>query len=78
MFSNPPFEPPIERDPNKFNGRPVIRGTRIPIYQLVEYIDGGYTFQEFGDLFGVDPDLVERAYEQSVREDLVAGKKVPA
>lgn len=78
MPSNPPYNSAIERNPGKFNGTPVIRGTRIPIYQLVEYIEEDYSFEEFGEWFGVDPELAKRAYEESGLEDLAAGEKVPA
>lgn len=78
MPINPPYNSAIERNPGKYDGTAVIRGTRIPVYQLVEYIEEGYTFQQFAEWFGVDPELAKEAYKQSGLEDLAAGEKVSA
>ena len=47
-------------DPNLQHGKPVIRGTRVPVSRIVGGLAGGMSFEE-----------VEREYEVS-REDIQA------
>ncbi len=37
----------IEINPNKVSGTPVFSGTRVPIKNLFDYIEGGETLEEF-------------------------------
>lgn len=41
----------IEIDPNKLGGTPVFAGTRVPVQNLFDYIDGGETLDDFLDGF---------------------------
>lgn len=41
----------IEVDPEKLGGTPVFRGTRVPIRNFFDYIEGGDTIEEFLDDF---------------------------
>lgn len=41
----------INRDPEIMSGTPVFMGTRVPIKSLFDYIEGGYTLDEFLDHF---------------------------
>lgn len=41
----------IEVDPEKLGGTPVFRGTRVPIRNFFDYIEGEYTVEEFLDHF---------------------------
>ena len=41
----------IEVDPNKVSGTPVFAGTRVPIKNLFDYLEGGDTLEDFLDGF---------------------------
>ena len=41
----------IERDPEKMSGTPVFFGTRVPIKNLFDYLEGGDSLDEFLDDF---------------------------
>lgn len=49
----------IESDPEKMGGTPVFRGTRVPIKNLFDYLEGGDSLEIFLDDFPtVDHDQV--------------------
>jgi len=37
----------IVRDPEILGGMPVFRGTRVPFKNLLDYLEGGHTLDEF-------------------------------
>jgi uncharacterized protein (DUF433 family) len=41
----------IERDPEKMSGTPVFAGTRVPIKNLFDCLEGGDSLEEFLDQF---------------------------
>ena len=41
----------IEINPEKLGGTPVFAGTRVPIQNLFDYIEGGDTLENFRDGF---------------------------
>ena len=41
----------IVRDPGILSGMPVFRGTRVPFKNLLDYLEGGHTLDEFLDQF---------------------------
>ena len=41
----------IVRDPEILGGMPVFRGTRVPFKNLLDYLEGGHTLDEFLDQF---------------------------
>jgi uncharacterized protein (DUF433 family) len=41
----------IESDPEKMGGTPVFRGTRVPIKNLFDYLEGGDSMEVFLDNF---------------------------
>lgn len=49
----------IEVNPNKLGGTPVFAGTRVPIQNLFDYIEGGDTLEDF--LEGFPPVSREQA-----------------
>jgi len=51
----------IEIDPKKMGGKPVIKGTRIPVYFILELLANGWSFEE----------ILEN-YPQLTREDILA------
>jgi uncharacterized protein (DUF433 family) len=51
--------PLIEINPNKVGGAPVFAGTRVPIKNLFDYLEGGDTLEDF--LEGFPPITREHA-----------------
>ena len=41
----------IVKDPEILNGMPVFRGTRVPFKNLLDYLEGGHTLDNFLDEF---------------------------
>jgi uncharacterized protein (DUF433 family) len=41
----------VHSDPEIMGGTPVFVGTRVPVQHLIEYLEGGYTLDEFLDHF---------------------------
>jgi len=41
----------IVKDPEILGGTPVFRGTRVPLQNLLDYLEGGETLDEFLDDF---------------------------
>jgi uncharacterized protein (DUF433 family) len=37
----------IVKDPEILGGMPIFRGTRVPFKNLLDYLEGGYTLDEF-------------------------------
>lgn len=52
-------KPIIEIDPNKVSGTPVFAGTRVPIKNLFDYLEGGDSLEDF--LEGFPPVTREQA-----------------
>lgn len=69
---------PIEVSPDKYGGEPVFRGTRIPVSFLSQYLEHGYTVEDFIEQYDIDPDLVHRVYRENFSDDSEPGRKVPA
>jgi uncharacterized protein (DUF433 family) len=53
----------IHRDPAILVGKPVIRGTRIPVSLILNYIEHGHTVEELIDDY---PDLTEKDIEAAL------------
>ena len=41
----------IHSDPDILGGTPVFLGTRVPLRNLIDYLEGGYSLEEFLDAF---------------------------
>jgi len=41
----------IVKDPDILGGMPVFRGTRVPFKNLLDYLEGGHTLNEFLEEF---------------------------
>ena len=41
----------ITRDPEVLSGTPVFRGTRVPFKNLLDYLEGGHTLDQFLEEF---------------------------
>ena len=44
-------EPVIHSDPEIMGGTPVFVGTRVPLQNLVDYLEGGESIEDFLDAF---------------------------
>ena len=57
---------PIHSDPEILGGVPVFVGTRVPFRNLIDYLEGGYSLDEFLDAFpSVKRDQAIAALEQA-------------
>jgi uncharacterized protein (DUF433 family) len=69
---------PIEVSLGKRGGEPVFRGTRIPISYLSQYLNHGYTVDDFIEQYDIDPELVREVYRRKFRDDNERGRQIPA
>jgi uncharacterized protein (DUF433 family) len=53
----------IDLDPKIQHGKPIIRGTRVPVARIVGGIAGGMSFAEVADAYGVTEADVRAALE---------------
>jgi uncharacterized protein (DUF433 family) len=53
-------------NPNILGGAPVFKGTRVPVRTLFEYLERGYSLEEFLECFpSVAKDMARRLLERS-------------
>lgn len=62
----------IHSDPGILGGTPVFVGTRVPVRNLVDYLEGGHSLQEFVDDFPTVSHAQAVAVLEEARELLVA------
>ena len=43
--------PVVHSDPDILGGTPVFQGTRVPFRNLIDYLERGYSLEEFLDAF---------------------------
>lgn len=55
----------ISSDPNILGGKPVIKGTRIPVDQILFLLKDGFTIQGIHELY---PHVGEKAIEGTIDE----------
>jgi uncharacterized protein (DUF433 family) len=56
----------ITVNPNILGGAPVFKGTRVPVRTLFEYLERGYSIEEFLECFpSVTKDMARRLLERS-------------
>lgn len=62
----------ISSNPDILGGIPVFRGTRVPVKNLIDYLEGGHDIQEFLDDFpSVEKEQVIKVLE-AAKTDLLA------
>lgn len=54
---------PILMDPEICHGKPVVRGTRVPVARVLSYLAGGMTMEEVVRDYDLTPDDVLAALE---------------
>lgn len=69
---------PIEVSLGKRGGEPVFRGTRIPVSYLSQYLNHGYTIEDFIEQYDIDPGLVREVYRRKFSDEDERGREVPA
>lgn len=57
----------ITVDPNVHHGKPVIKGTRVPVHVLVGSVAGGMTLEQVANEYGVQVEPVKAALEYASR-----------
>ncbi len=63
----------VVQNPEILSGTPVFAGTRVPVRNLLDYVEGGYTLDEFLDDFpGVTKSQVIAFLEQASARLLAA------
>ena len=63
----------IHSDPEILSGEPVFVGTRVPVQTLIDYLEGGYSVDEFLDNFpSVRREQVNAFLEQAARSLLAS------
>lgn len=68
----------IERDPEKLGGTPVFYGTRVPIKNLFDCLEGGESVDEFLDQFPTVTREQALGVIQASKETLLAGHEIAA
>lgn len=48
--------PLVEIVPGKVSGRPVLKGTRMPVDDVVQNYESGSPVEEIAENFGIEPD----------------------
>lgn len=62
----------ITRDPETMHGVPVFRGTRVPVQNLFDYLEGGDTLEDFLEGFpAVSRKVALEVQEEAKRRDAV-------
>jgi len=64
MSENIPTMNRIEMDPKKVGGKPVIKGTRIPVYLILEMLASG---MNIGDILKEYPELTEEDVKEAIK-----------
>jgi uncharacterized protein (DUF433 family) len=62
----------ITTDPETMHGVPVVRGTRVPVQTVFEYLEGGDTLEDFLLGFPAVPRALALEALQEARELLLA------
>ncbi len=66
-------DPVIVSDPELMSGTPCFRGTRVPLKNLIDFIEGGHALGEFLRQFPtVTHEMAVQALEES-KDSLLAG-----
>lgn len=69
-------KPVVHSDPAILGGTPVFVGTRVPLRNLIDYLERGYSLDEFLDAFpSVSQEQVVAALEEA-HEALVSRARV--
>jgi uncharacterized protein (DUF433 family) len=65
----------VHSDPHILSGTPVFVGTRVPVQNLLDYLEGGHSLDEFLDDFPTVTRDQAIAVLEEAKELLVAGAR---
>ena len=68
--------PVVHSDPEILGGTPVFIGTRVPLRSLIDYLEDGYSLDEFLDDFPSVPSEQAIAALEAAHEALIADARV--
>lgn len=68
----------IEVSLGKRSGEPVFRDTRIPIAYLSQYLNHGYTVEDFIREYDIDPELVRKVYREMFSDGSEQDRRIKA
>ena len=60
----------IIQDPEIRFGKPVIKGTRISVYDILEALKSGWTIDEIAEEFNIPREAVIKSIEEFIEEKL--------
>ena len=66
-----PRKPIIVKDREVLDGETVFRGTRVPFRNLVDYLEGGDSLEDFIEGFDISREAAIQALEEMNRTDLL-------
>ena len=69
--------PVVHSDPDILGGTPVFVGTRVPLRNLIDYLEHGYSLDEFLDEFPSVSREQAVAVLESAHEALTASARAP-
>jgi uncharacterized protein (DUF433 family) len=72
MFNRIVSESVVVQDPEILGGAPVFAGTRVPVRNLLDYLEGGYTLDEFLDDFPAVTKIQAVAFLEQASAKLLA------
>ena len=72
--------PALERIPGKVSGVWLFRGTRLPLWVVLDNLKSGASIDEIADWFEIDPSKIEEVLDFLAREAEIpqSREKVPA
>ena len=64
--------PLVEIDPQRVGGRPVLKGTRMPVEDLIANFDYGVSVAEISEQFGIPPETITQLLSDAGKHDTIA------
>lgn len=64
-------KPAVVSDRTILDGEPVFRGTRVPFRNLVDYLEGGDSLEDFLEGFDIEREAAIQALQEMNRADLL-------
>ena len=69
MLTDTPIAARVTRNPQILRGKPIIRGTRVPVYLIVDFVTNGVTLAQIvEDYPDLTPEDVEAALAFAAQE----------
>jgi uncharacterized protein (DUF433 family) len=62
----------VEVDPSRVSGRPVLKGTRMPVEDIIANYEYGVSVAEISKQFGINPKTIEQLLNYAERHHALA------